>query len=452
MLFASLREPASDLGPRPSDLGLRISDFRYNRPTMTEQPASPTPVVPTPEAHPMGPIASGERVELIDIVRGVALFGILAANIRGFAGPALAYFQPLLVWPSMPDRIAQAFIDVFVQGKFITIFSFLFGLGFAVQLTRADEKGARFGGFFARRLAILALMGLAHGLYVWFGDILLGYALIGFLLFFFKRRKDKTLVGWAVVLYFVPMMLMGMGVLAIELTGKQVKGPDQSPAEVARQVELFSSGTYGEIQPQRAKDAVANNWGFMPIMAFQLLALFLMGILAWRHGVFTPSPETIPKYRKVMILGFVIGVTGNAIAIAIKWIYEPTMFPPSPTMLLIGVIQTFSIVPLSAGYVCSVILLCQDPAWHRRLAPFGAVGRTALTNYLLQSVIGTLLFYGYGLGLFMKMGPALLLVPTVVIFAIQVAASNWWLARFRFGPAEWLWRCLTYGKLQPLRR
>jgi len=400
----------------------------------------------------MGPISAAERIEVIDILRGMALFGILAANIRGFAGPAVAYFNPLLVWSSMPDRFAQAFIDVFVQGKFITIFSFLFGLGFAVQLTRADEKGAKFGGFYARRLAILALMGLVHGLYIWFGDILLGYALIGFFLFLFKRRKDKTLIGWAAVMYFVPMILMAMGVLAIELTGKEMKGPDTSPEEISRLMTLFADGSYAEIQVQTAKDAVANNWGFMPIMAFQLLALFLMGVLAWRKGLFTPKPETIPKYRKVMILGLTIGVTGNVVAIGVKWILEPPMFPPSPGMLLIGVIQTFSIVPLSAGYVCAVILLCRDEAWHRRLGVFAPVGRTALTNYLLQSVIGTLLFYSYGLGLFGTMGPALLLIPTVVIFAAQVFASNWWLARYRFGPVEWLWRSLTYGRLQPLRR
>ena len=405
--------------------------------------------VPRPE---MGPIAAGERIEVIDILRGMALFGILAANIRGFAAPAIAYFNPLLVWSSMPDRLAQAFIDAFIQGKFITIFSVLFGLGFAVQLTRADDKGARFGGFYARRLAILALIGLAHGLLLWFGDILLGYALIGFFLFFFKRRKDKTLVAWAAVMYFVPLMLMAMGVLAIEMTGKEMKGPDTSPEEIARLTELYADGSYAEIRQQTAKDARANNWGYMPMMAFQLLALFLMGVLAWRRGLFSPKPETIPKYRKWMIAGFAIGVTANVIAVVIRWILEPPMFPPSPAMLMIYVIQLCGVVPLSAGYVLAVVLLCRSDAWHRRLSPFAAVGRTALTNYLLQSLIGTLLFYGWGFGLMGTMGPAVLLVLTIVIFALQVAASNWWLARFRFGPVEWLWRSLTYGHLQPLRR
>ncbi len=420
---------------------------------MTEQEVAtvPEPAVQAPKPV-IGPITGSERIELIDIVRGVALFGILAANIRGFAGPAIAYFNPLLVWTSMPDRLAQAFIDTFVQGKFITIFSFLFGLGFAVQLTRAEEKGAKFGGFYSRRMAILALIGIGHGLYIWFGDILLPYALIGFFLLLFKKRKDKTLIGWAVVLYFVPMMLMTMGVVAIELTGKEMKAPDTSPAEVSRQIDVFASGSWSEIQQQRSRDVIANNWGFMPLISFQLLALFLFGMLAWRKGLFTPKPESIPKYKKWMIIGYAIGVTGNLTATSLRWILEPPMFPPSLTMLGIQVVSTFSIVPLSVGYVCTVIVLCQDDAWHRRLSPFAAVGRTALSNYVLQSIIGTLLFYSYGLGWFGTMGPAPLLGLSVVIFALQVAASNWWLRRYRFGPGEWLWRSATYGRLQPMKR
>jgi uncharacterized protein len=398
------------------------------------------------------PTPATERIELIDIVRGIALFGILAANIRGFAGPAAVYFEPMLLWPSLPDRIAQALIDTFVQGKFITIFSFLFGLGFAVQLSRAEEKGARFAGVFTRRLGILALLGLAHGLYVWFGDILLAYALVGFFLFFFKKRRDSTIVGWAVALYFVPMILMTMGVFAMELTGQEIKGPDTSPQEISRQVELYSSGTWAEIQPQRLKDAVTYNWGYIWIMCFNLLGVFLMGVLAWRYEVFSPRPETIPRYRTVMVVGLVAGIAGNLAATIIKWVFQPPMFPPSPTTLLVQVIQTFSIVPLSAAYVCGVIVLCARPVWHRRLKVFGAVGRAALSNYLLQSVIGTLLFYGYGLGLFGRMGPAVLLIPTVLIFAAQVAASNWWMARFRFGPVEWVWRSLTYARMQPMRQ
>src|SRR5215210_7814132 len=129
--------------------------------------------------EPLVPVAPAERVESIDILRGLALFGILAANIRGFAAPAAVYFAPHLFFHAFPDKLAQAFIDAFVQGKFITIFAFLFGVGFAVQLERADARGARFTWTYVRRMLILFCFGLVHGLLIWFGDILLVYALTG---------------------------------------------------------------------------------------------------------------------------------------------------------------------------------------------------------------------------------------------------------------------------------
>jgi uncharacterized protein len=149
--------------------------------------------------------------------------------------------------------------------------------------------------------------------------------------------------------------------------------------------------------------------------------------------------------------GFILGLGGNATATVMRWALAIPSFPPNGLSLVVSVIQYVAVPALSLGYVCAVILACQDPRWRRRLAPFGAVGRAALSNYLLQSIVGTHLFYSYGLGLFGKFGPAALLVPTLLVYAMQPVVSSWWLARFRFGPAEWLWRSLTYGRIQPMR-
>src|SRR5512134_1246588 len=148
---------------------------------MTAQPAAPAVL-----SEPLRPVSSSERVETIDILRGLALFGILAANIRGFAGPPSTYFMPHLFWTALHDRIAQAFVDTFIQGKFIAIFAFLFGVGFAVQFDRARTRSARFGRHYSRRLLVLLLLGLVHGVLIWFGGILLIYALAGFLLLLFQ--------------------------------------------------------------------------------------------------------------------------------------------------------------------------------------------------------------------------------------------------------------------------
>jgi uncharacterized protein len=140
------------------------------------------------------------------------------------------------------------------------------------------------------------------------------------------------------------------------------------------------------------------------------------------------------------------------VAVVIRWFVPIKPFPPTSVALGVFTLQQIAVPTLSLAYVCAVILLTRDDGWRSRLAPFGAVGRTALSNYLLQSIVATLLFYSYGLGLYGRFGPAALLVPTVAIYALGVVVSGWWLERYRFGPAEWLWRSLTYRHRQPLRR
>ena len=405
---------------------------------------------PPPPPEPLRPVASSERVETIDILRGLALFGILAANIRGFSGPPITYFMPELLWTALYDRLAQAFIDTFVQGKFITIFALLFGVGFAVQFERATARSGRFGWPYARRLFILLLFGLIHGLLIWFGDILLTYALTGFWLLLFRKRMNKTLVIWAAIFLGIPLLFMTGFFIASQFG---VKPPDMRPtaADVAKAVDVYGNGTWLQIQSYRMKDAVRYNWGFTPIVMWQVLGLFLLGMLAWRKRVFHPAPESLPRYRKAMMWGLIIGVAGNVTISIVDW------FNPGPQTQLtwplyaLAWVRTISVPALSIGYICFVILLCQDAAWRARLHRFSAVGRTALTNYLLQAVIGTLIFYSYGLGL-LGVGPALLLPLTVVIFAAQLYASAWWVARYRFGPVEWLWRRLTYKGPLPMRR
>jgi uncharacterized protein len=413
---------------------------------MTIEPSAPPA---TPE--PLRPVSGSERVETIDILRGLALFGILAANIRGFAGPALTYMAPHLFWPAFPDRLAQAFVDTFIQGKFITIFAFLFGVGFAVQFERASDRGAKFGRTYSRRLLVLILFGLIHGLLIWFGDILLMYALGGFLLMLFRKRLDKTLVIWAVIgMLVVPLIMTG----AFIASQSGVKMPEMTPkaADIARDASIYADGSWLAITKQRSRDAVTHNWNYFPVMAWHILGLFLIGVLAWRKRFFHPSPEALPRYRKWMWWGLAIGVTGNLTITVLRWAFDLPMMPTTVLAFALVPVMTVSTPALSLGYICLVIVLCQSEAWRARLHRFAAIGRTALTNYLLQSVIGTLLFYSYGLGFFGEVGPAVLLPLTFVIFAAQMYASPWWLARYRFGPVEWLWRRLTYGGPLPMRR
>lgn len=415
--------------------------------------APPAELIAEPiSAQPLRPVASNERVELLDILRGMALFGILAANIRGFAGPAAAYFSPAKYWLAFHDRLAQAFIDTFIQGKFINIFAFLFGVGFAVQLERAAARSG-FGRTYARRLGILLFFGLVHGMLIWWGDILLAYALLGFLLLFFRKRADKTVAIWALCCLFAPLLFITLFYLAATFgNAGPPPFPEATTEMLAKLTNIHANGSWLDIQKQRMQDVLQYNWSFLPFFGIQVLGLFLAGVYAWRKRFFFPTAEVLPRYRRAMVWGLAFGITWNVLVTAIRAIAEPPMMPTEFAELLLWTIATFATPALSLGYVCLIIVLVNQPAWQRRLRVFAPLGRTALTNYLLQSVIGTLIFYNYGLGFFGQAGPAMLLPLTIVIYALQVLASKWWLDRYRFGPVEWLWRRLTYPGTLPMRR
>lgn len=416
----------------------------------TALPEPPPPPLPPPE--PLRPTSAAERVEIIDIVRGIALFGILAANIRGFAGPAATYFVPHLFWPALHDRIAQAFIDTFVQGKFITIFAVLFGVGFGIQAERALARSGRFNWTWARRCLVLLMFGLVHGLLIWFGDILLVYALVGLMLLVFRKRQDKTLVIWAIVLYCVPLLLMTSLFVASQfgVAPPDMKPPTAAAIEQARQT--FTNGSWVEIQKARMHDVVAQNWGFFFFMFWHILSLFLIGLLLWRKRFFQPSAEELPRYRRMAAVGLTLGILGNLAMTAMKWFFNLPPMPITPAAYVAGLLSFVAVPLLSLGYVCTIILMAHDPVWHARIHRFASIGRTAFSNYLLQSILGTTIFYGYGLGLFGLVGPAWLLPVTVLIFAVQVFLSRWWLERYRFGPMEWVWRKLTYPGPLPMRK
>src|SRR5918996_2530387 len=172
----------------------------------------------------MRPVSVAERIEVLDALRGAALFGIIAANMRGFSGPLAAYFDHTLMWTDTVSRIAQAFVNIFIQGKFITLFAFMFGIGFAIQMERADRSGMTSRMFYLRRLAILLLFGIAHFVFVWWGDILAPYAILGFSLMLFRTRSQKSLLRWSAVLYLYPFLL-GTLMFAAQSAGVKIPMP-----------------------------------------------------------------------------------------------------------------------------------------------------------------------------------------------------------------------------------
>lgn len=401
-------------------------------------------------AERVGPIRGSERIAFIDVVRGIALFGILAANMRAFFAPIDCYLEIGVLYHSRADVIAQWFIDAFIQGKFISIFSFLFGMGFAIQFSRAEARGVKFLSFYPRRLLALAFFGLIHGIVFWAGDILLTYSLAGALMLFFRKRSQKVVVRWAVGLLAAPFVAASVFVVLYlaGVRGKWMMPEPQDLQKLQAVIQIYSHGTPAQI--------LAQNWvewkQELRTVSFAVyaLGLFLLGLWTWRAGIVQKLEEYRPVLKRVCFWGIGVGLVMNVYVATVEALV------PLGTLSLWRISAATLLYPsgqvLAAGYVSGLALLFLDEGWRQRLLPFAAVGRMALSNYLLETLVCTLFFYSYTTGLYGRIGPALGLIPTVIVYGLQVVFSNWWMNRFNFGPLEWVWRAMTYLSFPPMRK
>ncbi|MFZ5823849.1 MAG: DUF418 domain-containing protein [Bacillota bacterium] len=385
-----------------------------------DPPARPAPT-PTPE---------GERIAIIDTLRGFALFGILLVNMRVFSTPWIDPEASALLFPGPLDRAVDWSVRFLAEGKFYTLFAFLFGLGIWLQGERGHDTR-----LLRRRLLFLLLLGLLHALFIWSGDILAPYALLGLLLLLFRRRSTRTIIIWMMILLAIPLGLSSW------LNSLADGEPGGLSAMASWMLELYRHGTYGEIVGFRLLElglsyvAMAATFGL-----YQVLTLFLAGLLAGRFSLFREPERHRALLRRVLFWGLPLGAAGSLLA----------LLSDSLPLLTLGALLGGP--GLGFAYGAGLTLLSLRPGWTERLAPLTAAGRMAFTNYLLQSVICTLIFYSYGLGLYGQVGPAAGLILSFLIYSLQLLLSRWWLARFRSGPLEWLWRSLTYRRLLPLRR
>jgi uncharacterized protein len=408
----------------------------------------------------LAPVGARERVEVMDVLRGFALLGILLMNIEGFVGPLMESVTGVNPRFSGADRGMDAAIYVLVQGKFITLFSLLFGMGFAVMLERSEASGASGFWLYARRLLALLGIGLAHALLVWSGDILITYALLGFvLLLFFRRTPVSRLPKWGIALYLLPSLLVlamaGMGLLAQQdpqASAEFAKGMAAQGQQMAALIEgerrAYGAGTFAQAVAQRAADT-GTMIGFIVFFGPALLGVFLIGAWFMRSGVIRDSAAHLDLFRHLRNLGLGIGLP---LMLWSAWSH-PTMSFSEMSMpgALAQVAAQLANLLLMLAYMSVIVLAMQQPLWAHRLRWLAPAGRMALTNYLMQSVVCTLVFYGYGLGQFERLPRAWQPLFVLALFGLQVMFSHWWLSRYRYGPAEWVWRWLTYARRPTMR-
>ncbi len=405
------------------------------------------------------PIQHQERSYILDILRGFALLGIFVANCGVFTMYAfLSEEQQAALFTSKTDQYFNYFYHAFIDGKFYSIFSLLFGIGFSVILLRSELAGKSPLKIFYRRLFILILIGFAHALLLWDGDILLLYALIGAFLPLFRKCSDKTLLILWTALIFSPLLFDSVKVIsngALDLSNpiEQIaiavdtkNGIDDENFRTWLVVHTDYISQFKFIQGGffwRWEGLIGTNR--LP----KVLGMFLLGLYVGRNMIYANLEQHKPLLKQVQRWGFIIGIQAS---LAYAWFILDETNLPKPGGLLDTFFYAISVVPLSLGYATTLCLLWLNPTWKKRLMIFAPAGRMALTNYLMQTVIAITLYYGIGFGLGAKFGPTLFIPIAVAVFIVQLMSSKLWLTYFRFGPMEWIWRQLTYGKLLPIRK
>jgi uncharacterized protein len=400
------------------------------------------------------------RLPSLDIVRGVAVMGILLLNIVSFGMPDGAYFNPRAYGGSDGLDLAAYLINfVFFDGRMRGLFSFLFGASMLLVVERAEARGENPASVHFRRMAWLLVFGLIHLWLVWEGDILAHYALVGMFAYLLRGLAVPRLVGLGVVLILFETVLLGgmpFGVYMME----HVPEGSAAAADAARQLAGFNHDFGIPPAADIAQDLALHRGAYAALLADRLhgnplsllmtygaetLAYMMFGMAALRSGLLG-GEWSRPAYRKGLAIGFGIGLPVYVLLAATMINQDFSTF--SVTLAVMGLATP--VRPLMVlGWACLILLLARPGgALTLRIA---AAGRMAFTNYLMTSLICTTLFYGYGLGWFGYLSRAGLYLVVLAVWALMLLWSRPWLARFRYGPFEWLWRSLARWKLQPMR-
>lgn len=391
----------------------------------------------------------------IDVLRGVALCGVLLANLPWWTGDVFMTPAERAAFPTAGlDDAVRFLLHALVGFKFIGLFSILFGLGCAVQLQRLRNSGQAPRRVLARRLAFLLVLGVVHGYLLWCGDILRYYALWGALLLLFERTAQRRVLFWGLILgVVVPGLWRG----ALNLFGGPEAVWSMEAAELdARTLRAFASGSYA--------DVLRWNWAYDWSLTlspgegawhFFVFGRFLLGLWVGRAFLLPEPHAHRASLRRMARWGLALGLPLNVLYAVLIVLEDRRVIGADDLWMAAAPLAVeVGFLALTAFYACGLALLYERPRWRSRLDLIAPAGRMALTNYLMHTVIGLWLFYGFAPGphLMRRVGLCFIVPVWLAVFGLQVWLSRWWLARFRFGPLEWLWRSLTYARLQPMRQ
>ena len=440
--------------------------------SMNEQPLGKPVVTPPgpPALSPMQPALGRQRHGYLDALRGIAILGILPANIPLFALPIMASSDPPpLSAETWPGALAHLGTRMFVDYKFITIFSLLFGVGLALIHDRCTARGRPFARLYLRRLFVLAGFGAAHVVFLWYGDVLLFYAMCGLCAMWLSGRSPRLLTQLGCAAIALPALFL-LGVTILVATLQQTDSGAGWLAEAAAQMQppaadvhfvnlsfaqrlqhwgspelelfTFAHGSYVEMIVVRLLNYAMSSIFFALYFSWRTFGLFLIGMAMLKAGWFVDPVGHPRPFARLTGFGFGLGVPFQLFSVYLA----ASGFGAYANGWLAEFCQYAGSLGVAMGYVGAVGLVYRRWPAISLVQRLSAVGRMALSNYILESVLCVLVFYSFGLGLFGTIDRASLLVVVLAVWTVALAWSPVWLARYQFGPLEWVWRRLTYGK------
>ena len=454
-----------------------MPDDEKTTPVEGPDPSSPTPAAATVKLPLLeSPVGVGERIESIDVLRGVAVLGILMINIEFFALPMMNFFNPTVMGGfSGVNLWAWKFANVFFLQKMMGIFSMLFGAGLILMCNRAEASGRSFGKVYYRRLLWLGLIGLAHAYFFWYGDILFTYALCGLLLFPLRRWSPRALIILAAAFLIVgALIILGSGAAFAFMKSEAVKAQAAleagetataqqtmlkqqweqieavfkgSPEQIAAETSAYRGGFLAALKYRAPQSLMMQTQALLFQAIWRTLGLMLLGMALLKLGILS-GERSLRFYIMLALIGFGLGLPLTAYGAEASIAHG---FDVVQNFLVDSHFNYFGSILVSLGYIGMVMIICRRGLVRNLQRRLAAVGRTAFSNYLLQTLICTTIFYGYGLGLFGRLERIHLLGVVAAVWIFQLYISPIWLQHYRLGPAEWLWRSLTYRRRQPFR-
>lgn len=382
----------------------------------------------------MSPVRLQERITSLDVLRGISLIGIFIVNMISFHSP-MFYYNPYEWWEKA-DATWYMMIDIFVQASFYPIFAMMFGYGLMIMWQRAQQRGVSFQKIGIRRMLALLVIGIIHAFFIWSGDILILYALIGFLLLLMLKWSGKTLMIVGLSIFLLPQLLLSALMVLLSLLDPKMAAFWKDFESIQHSIARYSNGTFWEVMQQRWADwTTANSPETAIFILLMILPMMMIGAGASKLRWLQTAQENKNKWLIILFISLPLGIFIKAL---------PYMIKPNISYTFIQDMVGGPI--LGFAYVAIIVLLMNIPVMVKVMRPFAKAGRMSLTVYITQSIIATLIFYSYGLGLYGQVTLRQGTLLAIGIYVLQLIFAELWFTKYKYGPLEKLLRLMTYGK------